>query len=280
MNVTVIIATAFRRTQWIVERSLASVYQQKKCNPKDISILIVDDNVDDREMTILQNKIMLLRHELHLKEDEFRTHILKNKRTRFMSGTGAWNTGLYESFARHPDGFVSLLDDDDEYLPNHLFDCISRIDARTTAVFQSLFWLHSDGSTMELPLSLDQLTPRHFFVGNPGVQGSNMFFKTASLIAIDGFDESLPNTTDRDLMIRFLNYSHFMDKKNHIVIVPDYGVRHHNHACEKVNTNLPLKQKGLDLFYQKFKSQFTEDDYLKSVERAKAFFLYQPTIVS
>lgn len=278
MNVTVIIATSFKRTTWLLERSLASVYYQKNCNSTNISVLIVDDNQDDNEVIFLENGISALRQKLGLREEEFSTRILKNSRTKNMSGTGAWNTAIMASYATNPDGYVSLLDDDDAYLTHHLSECIANCKHKNVAIFQSLYWLHSDDTKMELPLSIEQLTPKHFFIGNPGIQGSNMFFKTEHLWAINGFDETLPNTTDRDLMIRFLRYCETQQLIENIVVIPNFGVIHYNHSLEKVNNNLPLKQKGLDLFYAKYRSQFSEDAYQHSIARARLFFNYKPEI--
>lgn len=189
-----------------------------------------------------------------------------------MSGTGAWNTGIFEAHRQFPNDFVSILDDDDEYLPNHLADCNTAIGKNTIAVFQRLIWLNDDASTMNVDLTKEQLTAENFFIGNPGVQGSNMFFKTQNLVDIGGFDETLPNTTDRDLMIRFLWKN---DLKN-IEVIESIGVNHYNHKHEKVNNNISKKQKGLDLFYKKYKVHFSEKAYKKSLARAKAFFGYNP----
>lgn len=121
-----------------------------------------------------------------------------------MSGTGAWNTGIFEVHRLFQMILLVFLDDDDEYLPNHLSNCVNAISENTVVFFQRLFWQNEDKSTMNVDLIKDKLTAEDFFIGNPGVQGSNMFFKTQSLIDIGDFDETLPNTTNRDLMIRFL----------------------------------------------------------------------------
>lgn len=189
-----------------------------------------------------------------------------------MSGTGAWNTGIFETHKRYPKGFLSILDDDDMYLPNHLADCVRAIKENTMAIFQRLLWQNDDGSTMTIELTKEQLTPENFFIGNPGVQGSNMFFSTASLVDIGGFDETLPNTTDRDLMIRFL----WRNNLNTIDVLEDVGVIHHNHQLQKVNNNRRRKRQGLDLFYAKYRNHFSEAAYHKSLLRAKAFFGYSP----
>ena len=140
------------------------------------------------------------------------------------------------------------------------------------AVFQRLKWINQDGSVLKFPLSIENLTSKQFFEGNPGIQGSNMFFKTEALIAIDGFDETLPNTTDRDLMIRFL----WKNETSKIKVTENIGVIHYNHKQPKVNNNILIKQQGLDLFYQKYRKHFSKEAYLNSLTRAKNYFSYTP----
>lgn len=272
MDLTIIIATSLRRTDWLVERSLKSVYTQKFVNASTISVLVVDDNKDENEFVNIAKEVEGLRSKLNLQKYEFPTVIIRNKRTRSMSGTGAWNTGIFEAYRKFPNGFVSILDDDDEYLPNHLTDCITSTNTSTTAVFQRLIWQNDDRSTMNIDLTKDQLTAENFFIGNPGVQGSNMFFKTQNLVDIGGFDETFPNTTDRDLMIRFL----WKNDLDNITVVESIGVNYYNHSREKVNNEVLRKKRGLDLFYKKYKTHFSEEAYSKSLARAKAFFNYEP----
>jgi GT2 family glycosyltransferase len=273
MKFSVIIATSQSRTDWLINRSLTSVYNQNGIDKSEWSVFVIDDNENKSEFSEIKKRIELLRKELRLDETDFPTTVLKNTRTRFMSGTGAWNTGIFEAYRQFPQGFISILDDDDEYLPNHLTDCVTAINENAVAVFQRLIWQNDDTSTMNVDLTKDQLTTENFFIGNPGVQGSNMFFKTQSLVDIGGFDETLPNTTDRDLMIRFL----WKNDINNIVVIETIGVTHYNHKREKVNNDILRKKQGLDLFYKKYKAHFSEEAYQKSLSRARAFFNYNPT---
>lgn len=272
MKFSVIIATSQNRTDWLINRSLTSVYKQLGIDKSKWCVFVIDDNENENEFSEIVKRIEHLRKDLQLKEIEFPTTVLKNTRTRFMSGTGAWNTGIFEAYRQFPNGFVSILDDDDEYLPNHLTDCVTAISENAVAVFQRLIWQNDDTSTMSVDLTKDKLTAENFFIGNPGVQGSNMFFKTQNLVDIGGFDETLPNTTDRDLMIRFL----WKNDTNNIVVIETIGVTHYNHKRAKVNNDIPRKKQGLDLFYKKYKAHFSEEAYKKSLARAKAFFNYNP----
>ncbi len=279
----VIIATSMRRTDWLSERSLTSVYKQERLNPKEIAIIIVDDNKlfennRSKELPEITGGVGRLRRDLNLSPGEFPTRIINNIKTRGNSGTGAWNTGIEAAYNVNPDGFVSILDDDDEYLPNHLENCLAAINHNPSlqAVFQRLVWRHEDGSFMNHHLIPSDLSPRNFFIGNPGVQGSNMFFKTKSLVEIGGFDENFPNTTDRELMIRFLwHLEKTSGLENSISVIENVGVVHHNHKMVKVNEDFTKKQMGLELFYRKFRKHFSEEDFEKSVDRARILFKFQ-----
>jgi len=127
MNFTVIIATSQKRTDWLINRSLASVYKQIGVNKSEWCVFVVDDNENNDEFFEIIKRIELLRKNLQLNETDFPTTVLKNTRARYMSGTGAWNTAIYEAYKQYSEGFVSILDDDDEYLPHHLADCVDAI---------------------------------------------------------------------------------------------------------------------------------------------------------
>lgn len=269
---TIIIATSMKRTDWLINRSLLSVYKQQEVDNELVNVLIVDDNKDEEEFFNVKKAVNELRKTLNLSKKKFATDIIRNTGIKFNSGTGAWNTGIKSTYPWCKNGFIAILDDDDEYLPNHLSECISKIEESTLAVFQSLKWKNQDGSVLKFPLSIENLTPKQFFIGNPGIQGSNMFFKTEALIAIDGFDETLPNTTDRDLMIRFL----WKNETSKIKVTANIGVIHYNHKQPKVNNNILIKQKGLDSFYLKYMTHFSKEAYVKSLTRAKKYFSYTP----
>ncbi len=289
IQISVIIATAFSRTPLLLSRALLSIYKQSRINPEFVDIIIVDDNpighgkAHSLEYPKIAEGIHHLRKDLSLDDREFTTSLLVNARTSRNSGTGAWNTGIHEAFRHQSHGFVSILDDDDEYHPDHLNRCASicLLKPEMTGVFQSLVWKNHDGSEWKFPLHKQQITPNAFFVGNPGVQGSNMFFKTSTLMDVGGFDENLPSTTDRDLMIRYLwhlkRFAPDKDPDTLFEVIEEEGVIHHNHSGIKVNNSYELKHKGLELFYQKFKSYFSEDEYNHSLVRAFNFFQYRPS---
>jgi hypothetical protein len=284
----VIIATCCRNN-FLKEKSLFSVYCQKNIDPSLVKIIIVDDNhrINQRyskDFVSIKQIVIQLRQMLNLAETDFQTYVINNTRTQHHSGTGAWNSGLYfiTTFPNWKSSYVAILDDDDEYLPDYLSTCYQYTQETEknicAAVFCRLIW-KTESTKIIHELTLESLTQQNFFIGNPGVQGSNMFFLTSLILKIRGFDETFPNTTDRELMIRFLDYIELHNKisnqKYLLNVVEKPLVIHHNHNEKRVNTNLSLKKIGLDLFYKKYRNRFSEQDLFKSLERAKRLFKYE-----
>lgn len=277
----IIIATSKKRTDLLINRSLKSVYSQKNINFEKFEIIIVDDNIKisknefSTEYEEIKKSIKKLRDKLGLKNTQFITHLLKNTKTQFKSGTGAWNTGIefIKEQRKNIKSFTAILDDDDEYKEKYLQECIKQINSKTLAVFAPIIWKENNFERIHY-IKKEELTPKHFFIGNPGVQGSNMFLRSDILEKIGGFDENLPSTTDRDLMIRFLDYkNNFSDSS--IIILNEPLVIHYANGNDRVTDNKTLKKEGLDIFYKKYKSRFSDTDFQKSILRAKKFFQYE-----
>ncbi len=158
-------------------------------------------------------------------------------------------------------------------------ESIESCESAPVAVFMPLVW-KGDGFEEIHYIEKKKLTPKEFFIGNPGVQGSNMCIRLDILLGINGFDESLPSTTDRDLMIRFLDYlDEFYanePKKAKIIVTNEPLVVHHAYGMDRVTDDTEKKKKGLDLFYNKYRQRFSHEDWEKSLERASRLFGYEP----
>lgn len=127
--------------------------------------------------------------------------LLANRRAA--GAAGAWNTGLNFLVARNFDGFVAMLDDDDEWDENHLEVNLHTARQESASVVISGLRLVRDGLLCERAIPRD-FTDRMFPVGNPGWQGSNTFVALRSLVAVGGFRDGLLSANDRDLAIRLL----------------------------------------------------------------------------
>jgi transposase InsO family protein len=272
-RVAVIIATSCCRTQMLLDRALTSVYGQLGVAAEDIGVVIVDDNTDSTEFERIGPAIVEVRNALGLAQRAFATRCTRNTRTLGHSGTGAWNTALdFLAAQAEPPPWVAFLDDDDEFLPDHLARCLAAADCRSAAVFEQLEWIRADGVEPR-PFTVDDLTPEAFFVGNPGVQGSNLFVRLNALMAIGGFDESLPSATDRDLMIRLLR--HASTSGQTVKALPSVGVRYFDHDGPRVNTDLAGKHRALCLLYAKHAPDFSAEQLAASLERAHRLFGYE-----
>ncbi len=295
--IAVIIATSKGRTHLLVNRSLRSVYTQEGVNP--LEVVIVDDNSVppgrefSEEYSKIKDGIKLLRKEILEKtyyayirdkkevsfDQFFKTTLLKNVRTHGHSGTGAWNTAIYYFAKKYPKDeiFVAILDDDDEYKEGYLSECsriIKEEGRRIAAIFPYIQWIRKE-NIIDFRFSEEDLNPRAFFIGNPGVQGSNMCIRLDLLENIGGFNENLHSATDRDLMIRLLSFIKENRPYLKIRIIPQVMVLHYADRPDRVTNNKKLKKIGLDTFYSKWKDHFPREDFIKSLERARRLFGYE-----
>jgi len=282
----------------LYERSLRSVYEQEGVSP--LEIVIVDDNPIQlgeeysKEYKKIKEVINRLRLEIvkdkydkqidfykekTLFENCFKTTLLKNVRTKGHSGTGAWNTTIFylsKKYKNLKNMFIAILDDDDAYKQSYLFKCIDIIRKRgnhLAAIFPYIEWRKKE-EIMMFRFTKEDLTQRAFFIGNLGIQGSNMCIRGDILIDIGGFDEALYSATDRDLMIRFLDYLDLHPEAD-IEIIPEHLVVHYVNRDDRITDNKTLKKLGLDVFYKKYKHRFSEEDFNKSLERARKLFGYE-----
>lgn len=190
-QIGVIIATSMERTESLFCLSLHSVLQQSMLPEL---IVVVDDNTTESIGREIEKRINVLNSD--------RVVYLKNNRTRNMSGTGAWNTGIaYLKEKLGENNYVAILDDDDSWDADYIETIHKQLSSNPDAVFA--FLKRSDCEAVST-FSKEDLTIHNFLIGDPGIQGSNMCFKIKSISGIGGFDENLASCTDRDLMIRFL----------------------------------------------------------------------------
>ena len=200
---------------------------------------------------------------------------LHNRRTT--GAAGAWNTGL-DHLARHTSDprsvFVAFLDDDDEWLANHLKRCIEAVQKGASLV-ASGFVRVVTGQPDEEVTPPARISTAAFYVGNPGIQPSNLVVRLDRLLEAGGFDESLQSCTDRDLMIRMLRISAAGYGR-----VAEQTVRHH--ACADrprlCTPGSPQRQAGLSAFFDKHAPHMRAAQLKRAQERAKQLFGWQAPI--
>lgn len=220
-------------------------------------IVVVDDNIEDDICSQIDYRVKRL--------NDSRVHYIRNNRTKGMSGTGAWNTGL--EFLKNEIGeenYVAILDDDDSWDADYVENLYTYIMRDPDAVFACL-----KRSDCPKPSSFtrEELQINNFLIGNPGIQGSNMCFKIKSIMAIGGFDENLASCTDRDLMIRFL---HQYGNEN-CTIIPKKLVNHFA-GTNTVTSNYEKKRVGLNYFFRKHIKRYDYQTLEQSLKRAEKLF--------
>lgn len=264
--IAVLIATC-DRPDLLAQRALTSVQRQSR--PPDV-LIVVDDSEprNHRDNRNIVNDVRL--------PASSASRIVYLRNTRTEGASGAWNTGL-EWLRRHErnagEVFVAMLDDDDEWLPDHLKLCEQAADTRSLDMVAPGI-LRVEGHTEEHrqfpPAELD---PDLFLIGNPHVQGSNLFVRLDALLEAGCFDESLRSTTDRDLCIRLADLGWVR-----YASLDAATVRHHAES-QRPRLSSPAgaaKREGLDRFWAKWSGRMTALQRKACCDRAKALFGWVP----
>ena len=182
MRLAVVIATRNRRAL-LVERALASVWRQTL---RPDLVVVVDDG-DDEEWSLEG------------------VRLVRNRRQQGVCG--AWNSGLDKvvEWCGEENPWVAFLDDDDAWRPTYLESSVRRgVASEVDMVAADLAWWSAPGEHLVDTPAPDVLQTEDFLVGNPGIQGSNLFVRIRSLERVGGFDESLVSCSDRDLVLRLI----------------------------------------------------------------------------
>lgn len=254
-KIIALIATSMGRIDSLFYRALDSVIHQSR---RPDAIVIVDDNDDKSVSTKIQKRLAT-----------FEPYViyLQNQNTHGFSGTGAWNTGIHY-IADHfgPKSFVAILDDDDSWDKDYLAKCEDQIDGSTLAAFA--FIERSDCGLLQF--NHDDLTVKNFLIGDPGVQGSNMFFRVEAMLGIGCFDETLHSCTDRDLMIRFLSkYS-----SKFIKVIPQKLINYFA-STATVSSSSTRKHSGLVSFFKKHIGRYDRAALDNALKRAEKLFNFR-----
>ncbi len=187
---------------------------------------------------------------------------------RVQSLSGAVNSAL-ASVPSDGRSFVAILDDDDYWGRRYLLNCTKFAeDVRCDMVVSGIIRhdaAHPAGLRQPIPGSV---SVHDFLVGNPGIQGSNMFVTAAALKGAGGFPEDLVSTTDRDTCIRLLDSGIRCDVLyNHMV--------HHDCISRRGRLSDPgsgRKAAGLRTFYSKYRGRMSSEEREAFHRRSEQLF--------
>ena len=203
--------------------------------------------------------------------DKLNIHLIENTGTNNLAGAINFGLNYLKNKCNIPDSdFIALLDDDDYWNYRYLQNCLSfSIDVDCEWVISGLIRYDEktpSGIHQNIP---DEITIHDFLVGNPNVQGSNMFIRFDKIYSISGMDEDLTTTTDRDLCIRLLQIKDIRIGylRNHLV----------HHDCLSRSDRLsvkgsPKKINGLCVFFQKYCKTMTEEEKAEFIQRGEKYF--------
>ncbi len=256
-KIGVVIATSMNRIETLFTISLRSVLKQTVLPD---CIVVVDDNNDELVCQEIEHRIQDLK-------TDCRIYYSRNQRTKNMSGTGAWNTGiqlLCEVLGE--ENYIAILDDDDSWDQNYIATLYEHVADNPDAIFA---YIQRSDTDYISSFAKQDLTVEKFLIKDPGVQGSNMCFKLKRLVEIGGFDETLCATTDRDLMIRFLQRF-----GNANITIIEQKLINYYASANTVTSNYDTKRAGLNTFYHKHLTLFTWSILMQSLKRAEKLFRF------
>ncbi len=263
-QIAVVIATK-DRTDLLARRALCSVASQSRIPDR---LVVVDDS---NESSRPANRDIVARLSLN----DCQVVYLENDRTP--GASGSWNTALEFLLCQVDDPaslFVAGLDDDDAWAPDYLERCNAQAQThRLDMVASDLFRIETlDGAPLmnEAP---ESLRADDFLIGNPGVQGSNLFVRLSVLLAAGQFDEALRSTTDRDLCIRISDMGTVRYGRLPVALV--------HHFAESSRPRLSArgsedKLRGLSAFWRKHAGRMTPLQRETCRQRARKLFDWCP----
>ncbi len=226
-SISIIVPTHNRAR--FLQRAVRSALSQT-CS--DFEILIVDDASSDATPSLARSFA------------DPRIRLFRNEQSR--GAAASRNVGLANSRGR----FIAFLDDDDEWLPRKL----ELQQARFAAADANVALIHG-GSVVVSESSgrvVDEIVPtaNHTswldYFGNISFTTSIVLVRRDALVALGGFDESLPGAQDRDLWIRLARQYAFD-------FVPEVLVRRFIHG-DQITSSLPAKIVAKRRIIQKYAS--------------------------
>ena len=188
-----------------LERTVSSVLNQTF---QDLECIVVDDNNPDTENRKLTEQLMQ-----RLQAKDPRVVYLRHEKNK--NGSAARNTGLRAAKGNN----ISLLDSDDEYLPQRVEKCLKALkdntDPRIKCVYTGCEYRRNNQPYRIMQNVRTGNFMAEFLAFDFNIYtGSNIFMEKAAADEIHGFDESFTRHQDVEFLIRYF-------EKYDILGIPD-----------------------------------------------------------
>lgn len=243
--VTVYMPTCNRES--LLARALTSLVAQTYSN---IEVIVVNDGSSDNTLAVLDE----FKHRLNLR-------VISNPHS--LGACASRNKAIMAASGE----FITGLDDDDEFLPEHIATLVAHYSPNLSFVSSSLVEVKQDFSiarTLDCGvISLDDLL-YYNKVGN------QVFCKREHLQAIGGFDENLPAFQDHDCWLRLCERFGSGLKLSHASYV-----WHTAHEHNRISNSREKRLLALDLFIEKH-SRLMNSSHLKSMRFLRAHISETP----
>ena len=208
----------------MLQRALSSVLNQSYTN---IEILVVDDGSKDNTKVVMEeyvskyDNIVYFRHDVPRGACVARNLAISNAKGKYITG----------------------LDDDDEFLPNHLEVLINSFEDKYSFVASSLI---EDTGNHKIKRKLDCGVITLDDLLHYNKVGNQVFTLTDRLLSIGAFDESFPAFQDYDTWVRLIN--NFGDGNK----IPETTyIWHTSHEKSRISHNPKKRLFALKLFIKK-----------------------------
>ena len=262
ISLVAVVATK-NRSSFLRDRALKSIAAQNRLPDM---VVVVDDS--DESIHLVENKDVVVAFAQELAGVEF-CYIL-NYRTH--GASGSWNSAvdfLLRRGAMPENTYLAILDDDDEWLPDYLETCCNVIgeQGRIDMVACDICRITEQGQSVSM--APEMLLSDDFLVGNPGVQGSNIFVRLSRFLEAGCFDENLKSCTDRDLCIRLADLGCVRYERVARPLVNHYA----EWGRARLSTpNSEAKNFGLFQFWLKHSKRMSVEQKEAFLQRAKRLF--------
>ena len=148
---------------------------------------------------------------------------------------------------------LAFLDDDDLWNKNYIENILKAFAGDADCTVSRLDKME-DGTIGAYKNADGQLTIENLLMFNPGVTGSNIALKKTVFSSIGGFDENLPTSEDKSLVIELLRAG------AHIRTLPENQVLQRMHKGVRLTDRKTLAN-GIQLFTKKYSPQMNWKTY-------------------